>query len=417
MKLQRNHLLTRRIRRVLRVFSNGPRSYQHSGVPNIDWNEDLVPKELYPHEDLIAARQERDFGKEEEEMRLHEQQVAERSKGARAAEKRKADAERLRKMGKLLAKRERKLQQEAEEQNMGGKEQQRVQQEAEERQRQEEEEEERKRQEREEEGERKRKEQEERERVRKEEERKRESEDKKRKAKGKQVAPKGQTNMMTALVAVTSDTQAPSTRKRSRKDFKSRATVEDSDDEAQQAGPSTIQAPNTEQTTPHPVSSQPFPCARCQAQKRECVSNGSRRSCQACRSLKKTCTLARKGPSTEGLPAKAPPPPPALNPPPAPLSHQVAQVKRKRSASDSGETGRSKIRKVRIVLPAAAEATSTSGAATSAEGKEASLVSIPKVRLGLPLPSAKQRESRRVTSSTEGEKLSKFLLNILQTGN
>src|SRR5271155_4331710 len=98
MQIHRNDLLTRRIRRVLQVFANGPRSYNHSGVPNIVWNEEIMPKYLYPDEDLLAAREERDIPAEEERVRQEEQRVFENSRGAQA------DAARVKKMQKMAEK-------------------------------------------------------------------------------------------------------------------------------------------------------------------------------------------------------------------------------------------------------------------------------------------------------------------------
>src|SRR5271155_2350938 len=104
MQIHRNDLLTRRIRRVLQVFANGPRSYNHSGVPNIVWNEEIMPKYLYPDEDLLAAREEREIPAEEERVRQEEQRVFKNLRGTKAAEKRKADAARVKKMQKMAEK-------------------------------------------------------------------------------------------------------------------------------------------------------------------------------------------------------------------------------------------------------------------------------------------------------------------------
>src|SRR5271155_2908823 len=101
MEVHQNDLLTRRTRRVLRVFANGPRSYNHSGVPNIVWNEEIMPKYLYPDEDLLAVRQERDIAAEEERVRQEEHQVFKNLRGTKAAEKRKADAARVQKIQKM----------------------------------------------------------------------------------------------------------------------------------------------------------------------------------------------------------------------------------------------------------------------------------------------------------------------------
>src|SRR5271168_1111485 len=101
MKLVRNDLLTRRIRRVLRIFANGPRGYHHGGLPNVNWDDKLIPKDLYPKEDLIAAREERDIAKEQEEVmekvRQREKRLFEESKIAKATAKRKAHAEMVQK--------------------------------------------------------------------------------------------------------------------------------------------------------------------------------------------------------------------------------------------------------------------------------------------------------------------------------
>src|SRR5277367_3987875 len=123
MKLLRNDLLTRRIRRVLRAFVNGPRGYHHSGVPNVSWDDDIIPKDLYPEEDLIAAREERDIAKEQEEVmekvRQREQRLFEESKVAKAAAKWKADAERVeKKLQKQKADKKRKEEEEEERQRI-----------------------------------------------------------------------------------------------------------------------------------------------------------------------------------------------------------------------------------------------------------------------------------------------------------
>jgi hypothetical protein len=123
MKLVRNDLLTRRIRRVLRTFANGPRGYHHGGLPNVNWDDELIPKDLYPEEDLITAREERDIAKEQEEVmekvRQREQRLFEESKVAKAAAKRKADAERVEKrLQKQKAEKKRKEEEEEERQRI-----------------------------------------------------------------------------------------------------------------------------------------------------------------------------------------------------------------------------------------------------------------------------------------------------------
>src|SRR5271168_1550065 len=119
MKLIRNDLLTRRIRRVLRIFANGPRGYHHGGLPNVNWDDELIPKDLYPEEDLIATREERDIAKEQEEVmekvRQREKRLFEESKAAKAAAKWKADGERLQKrLQKQKAEKKRKEEEEEE---------------------------------------------------------------------------------------------------------------------------------------------------------------------------------------------------------------------------------------------------------------------------------------------------------------
>src|SRR5277367_5133115 len=119
MKLVRNDLLTRRIRRVLHIFTNGPRGYHHGGLPNVNWDDEIIPKDLYPEEDLITAREERDIAKEQQEVmekvRQREKRLFEESKVAKAAAKRKADAERAEKrLQKQKAEKKRKEEEEEE---------------------------------------------------------------------------------------------------------------------------------------------------------------------------------------------------------------------------------------------------------------------------------------------------------------
>jgi len=450
----RNDLLTRRIRRALRVFRAGPRKYHHGAIPDIDWNEDLVPKDLYPAEDLIAAREERDFAQEDERMKeqliQQERRRVERLKGDKAA-KRRADGERIKQMQKIHQRevekkvaekkrkeeeKEQKRKREEEEESKrkeGEEEEHKKRKEEEEKERRRKEEEDRKRKE-EEEKERRRKEEEDRKREQEEEKerRRKEDEDKKReqeneerrKGKGKEITPEKHQPATRTKAKTAVQSQAPS-KKRSRREFKSKEMIEDSDEQGQTDGPSTIPAPKKQRIIPDPMdSNDPDTCVRCERLELKCIPNGylpngNRMACQTCRTHKRNCSLAQKS-SSGGLPPtkpqarqssiaarQQPPPPPAVNLSAAPLSHQVVKVKRKRVVKDAGEGGPSKIRKVRLVVPVPAGSTSRTPATTSAHEEEASSVKIPEVRV---LREAKPE--LRVISWAEGEKLCKFALLI-----
>jgi hypothetical protein len=416
----RTDLLTRRIRCFTRVFSLGPRKYFQGAIPDIDWNEELIPKELYPEDDLIAAREERDFAQEEEEMREDlrkaKERMEERTKGDRVKARRE-NAERAKAMLEVIAKRELKTMRKEE-----AKEQKRKREEEHEsKEEEQEEEEERKGKDDDEEEERARKEGEEREeRKRKEEEeqeektrKEREKKERKRKEEEERKRKEEDGRRKTAVVA---PSQAPRTKKRSRKEVKSKETIEDSDEVAQTDGPNTVRAAKKQKkqkTIPDPVDTDL--CERCHRLEFECISNGPRRACDTCRLAKKTCSMAEKGqsgglPPTKpqarqkptAAPEQRPPPPPVLNPPAAPLSHQMAQAKRKRGVTDAGEAGPSKIRKVHIMVPLPKET-------ISVKEEEANPVKMPTVRV---LRVGVKPESRKVTPSAEGEKLGKFVLLI-----
>src|SRR5271168_4749617 len=181
MKLVRNDLLTRRIRQVLRIFANGPRGYHHGGLPNVNWDDELIPKDLYSEEDLIAAREERDIAKEQEEVmekvRQREKQLFEELKVAKAAAKRKADGERLQKrLQKQKAEKKRKEEEEEERQRI--EEERKKKEESDRKKKEEEEEKMRKEAE-------KRKDEEEEEQTRKEVEKRNEEEEAKKEEEGK----------------------------------------------------------------------------------------------------------------------------------------------------------------------------------------------------------------------------------------
>lgn len=454
MRLHRNDLLTRRIRRVLRVFSEGPRSYSHGAVPDITWDETIAPKSLYPNEDLTAAREERDFAKEEEVLKEEQRLQEERQANSKAAKQMREEAERARKILAMSAKikkreeeekeRERKEQEERktkedEERKRKEEEEERKRKEEEEaRKRKEKEEEDRKRKEEEEEDrkrkeeeERRRKEEEEkrrkeeaerkiREQAEKEEERRQEDKDEEeeeeeeqektkqstdgstneeeraqragtldRKGKGKEVAHettqphprKEPKNPKTAFVDVPAAKQGPPGRKRPRKEYKSKETVEDTDEEAEQDNPSVVQAPKKKRkTASDPVGSKELlPCDRCVLGKVQCHPNGYRKACVSCRTSKQTCSHSKLMSSSSGLPAPQPPPrpsavdgPPAPNAPPGPDSQQIVKVKRKRAPDDAGEAGSSKLPKVRIPASVAAEPASRRKVTPSAEGERLS---------------------------------------------
>src|SRR5277367_4351972 len=91
-------------------------------VPNVSWDDDIILKDLYPEEDLITAREERDIAKEQEEVmekvRQREQRLFEASKVAKAAAKRKADAEMAeKKLQNQKAEKKRKEEEEEEQEN------------------------------------------------------------------------------------------------------------------------------------------------------------------------------------------------------------------------------------------------------------------------------------------------------------
>jgi hypothetical protein len=435
-----------------------------------------MPKEFYPEEDLIAAREERDFAQEEAEMREHlrdaKERMEERTKGDRVKQRRE-NAERAKAMEVLMAKRlvkkrmeeakaqkikreeeeERKAEEQEEEDERKRKRKEdgddqegtkkeededeermmKEEDEGEERRRKEEEEQEEKtRKEREEKEERKRKEEEREEKRRKEREEKKErkrreeeqeektrkdAEEEQRMRKDEKESQKKEKDgrRKTAVVA---PSQAPPTKKRSRV-VKSKETIGDSDEGGQTDVPNTVHAAKKQKkqkAVPDPVDSdQPDSCQRCNRLRLECSSNGPRRACDNCRLAKKTCSMVLKGksgslpptkPQAHQKPAPAPkqppPPPPVLNPPAAPLSRQMAQGKRKRPVDDAGEAGPSKIRKVRIVVPLPKET-------ISVKEEEANPVKIPIVRV---LRAGVEPESRKVTTSAEGEKLGKFVLLI-----
>jgi hypothetical protein len=457
----RTELLTRRTRCFVRVFSTGPRKYFQGAIPDVDWNEDLIPKELYPEEDLIAAREERNFAQEEEKMREDLRQakegMEERTKGDREKQRRENAARAnavqelmakrlLQKKRKEAAKEQKRKREEEEESKEDEQEAEEEEEEEEERTRKEgegkkkrkaeakrqkrkreeeedeqEEEEDMKRKENEEEEERARKEGEEKEaRKRKEEEEqeektRKEIEDKQRKRKEEEERKKEQDGRRkTAIVA---PSQAPPTKKRSRREIKSKETIGDSDEAGQTNGPSTVRAAKKQKkqkTIPGPVDSdEPDPCERCHRLEFNCISNGPRRACHTCRLAKKTCSYAEKGQSggerptkpqahqkSTAAPVQPPPPPPVLNPPAAPLSHQMAQAKRKRGVNDAGEAGPSKIRKVRILVPPKET--------ISVKEEEADPV-LPTIRV---LRAGGKPESKKVTPSAEGEKLGKFVFLI-----
>src|SRR5271168_872970 len=441
MKLFRNDLLTRRIRRVLRAFANGPRGYHHGGLPNVDWDDEIIPKDLYPDEDLIATREERDIAKEQEEVmvkvRQREKRLSEESKIAKATAKRKADAERVQKRLQK-AEKKRKEQEEEERQRIEEErkkkeesdrkkkeeEEEKMRKEAEKRKEEEEEEQTRKEAERrkeEEEAQRKkeverRKEEEEAQRrkeverrkeeeeAKKEEERKREEEETEakevaemekkeeeeairkqeeearkneeaqgemgdsgdigteeegagepaamgdRKGKGKQVISDGQ------------EPQKPKKqgKKRPRKEFKSSEIIKDSDDDLADNA-SIGEVSKKPRTTLDVAQSAPPPCDRCRSGNIRCYPNGYRKACAGCRSSKQTCSHSKlkslpsgsKPPKRQARQSTSRvsvnlPPPPHVAVPPAPYSHQVIQVKRKRAQEDEGEAGPSQILKLRI---------------------------------------------------------------------
>src|SRR5277367_3352262 len=92
-------------------------------VPNVSWDDDIIPKDLYPEEDLIATREERDIAKEQEEVmekvRQREKRLFEESKVAKAVAKWKADGERLQKrLQKQKAEKKRKEEEEEERQRI-----------------------------------------------------------------------------------------------------------------------------------------------------------------------------------------------------------------------------------------------------------------------------------------------------------
>lgn len=376
MKIHRNDLLTRRIRRVLRVFANGPRSYNHSALPNIVWDEEIIPKDLYPEEDLIAAREERDIAAEEEKMKekLRKEQEERRAKSkiAQAAEKKRAATERLREIEEIAQKRQAET----------------------------------KRKEEEAEEEKKQKEEEEQQSRKEEDERRKEGERRKEeqvKAKDAAEAVPGNTAEIGELGSgaeeadqqaeisdgkgkgreVDTEGQAPQVRptKRSRKAFKSREFIEDSD-EIREDDPSTLQVSKKPRTSSVPIASEGLPpCERCRGGNIRCYPNGYRKACLACRTAKQTCSHSKlKSPSSGLRPDKGrrlrtssrslhnPPPPPDLSVPPAPYSRQVVLVKRKRDLDD-GEAGPSKTLKVRIPASIPVDASSTRKVSPSAKGE------------------------------------------------
>ena len=174
----------------------------------------------------------------------------------------------------------------------------------------------------------------------------------------------------------------PPTRKRSRKEFKSKQFVEGSDED-QMDDPHTVEALKKRRTTPDPVASDELdPCERCLLAKVPCHPNRYRKACVACRTSKQTCSHAKLTRSSLGLqPKKArarkrasgaphnPPPPPDLNVAPAPYSHQVIKVKRKRGLDDQGEASPSKILKLRIPASTAGDAASRPKVTPSGKGE------------------------------------------------
>lgn len=350
-----------------------------------------------------------------EDLRKAKERMEERTKGDRRKQRRE-NAARANAVQELMAKRvvqkQRKEEEAKEQKRKREEEEEEGQDEDEEMKRKEDDEEEeraakegkekeaRKRKEEEEEEEKTRKEREAKQRKRKEEEEMKKEKDGRRK---------------TAVVA---PSQAPPTKKRSRRQIKSKETIGDSDEASQTNGPSTVHVAKKQKkqkTVPSPVDSdEPDPCERCHRLEFNCVSNGPRRACQTCRLAKKTCSYAEKGQSggerptkpqahqkSTAAPVQPPPPPPVLNPPAAPLSHQMAQAKRKRGVDDAGEASPSKIRKVRILVPPPKET-------ISVKEEEADPV-LPTVRV---LRAGGKPESKKVTPSAEGEKLGKFVILI-----
>src|SRR5271168_1872122 len=113
-----------------------------------------------------------------------------------------------------------------------------------------------------------------------------------------------------------------------------------------------------------------------------CYPNGYRKACVGCRSAKQTCSHSKlksprsglKPPKRQAHPSASRvsanlPPPPHIAVPPAPYSHQVIQVKRKRAQDDELEAGPSQILKFRIPPPAPAHHSSAHKVSPSAKGE------------------------------------------------
>src|SRR5271168_1248950 len=168
-----------------------------------------------------------------------------------------------------------------------------------------------------------------------------------RKGKGKQVVSERQ------------EPQKPKKqgKKRPRKEFKSSEIIKDSDDDL--ADDASIgEVSKKPRMTLDVAQSAPPPCDRCRSGNIRCYPNGYRKACVGCRSSKQTCSHSKlKSPPSGSKPPKRQarqstsrvsanlPPPPHVAVPPAPYSHQVIQVKRKRAQDDEGEAGPSQILK------------------------------------------------------------------------